>query len=280
MTKKKTCKSCDFFKKKDSICEYYESNTYADTPACSKYKGEAEDNEEDNATDAKSTTETNPKDANNLDVNISIDKPSSVIAKEETHLGKKSDSNTESVNEVNVEKTEPTNSIEDSDKSSVEQCQNKETVDEDIISDDNTVDNGPMGETPEIVTPSRNTEEPHVKYVNDYTAQKMFAHPFSFHGRIRRLEFGLSYIIYMIWYSFFSALSDGYGYEESIGYVIYLLTFVPVTWFILAQGCKRCHDRNNSGWYQIIPFYGLWMLFADGDIGENYYGPNPKGKNE
>lgn len=107
--------------------------------------------------------------------------------------------------------------------------------------------------------------------------QRMFAHPFSFHGRIRRLEYGLSYIIYLVWYSFASVFSEGDG--DATVAIIYLITFVPFLWFILAQGCKRCHDRNNSGWYQIIPFYGLWMLFADGDIGGNDYGPNPKGKN-
>jgi len=45
----------------------------------------------------------------------------------------------------------------------------------------------------------------------------------------------------------------------------------------VAQAAKRCHDRNNSGWWKLIPFYGFWMLFADGDIGDNDYGENPKG---
>lgn len=65
----------------------------------------------------------------------------------------------------------------------------------------------------------------------------MFQNPFSFNGRIRRL----------------------------------------VVWFLLAQGAKRCHDRGNSGWWQLIPFYYLWMFFADGEIGDNEYGTNPKG---
>jgi uncharacterized membrane protein YhaH (DUF805 family) len=43
---------------------------------------------------------------------------------------------------------------------------------------------------------------------------------------------------------------------------------------MLAQGAKRCHDRGNSGWYQLIPFYSLWMLFAEGDQQANSYG-NP-----
>lgn len=105
--------------------------------------------------------------------------------------------------------------------------------------------------------------------------QSMFSHPFSFNGRIRRLEFGISYIIFCLWSGAFSAAAD----ESEGGAILYLLTFIPAYWFLLAQGCKRCHDRNNSGWYQIIPFYVLWMLFGDSDIGENDYGNNPKGIN-
>jgi len=38
------------------------------------------------------------------------------------------------------------------------------------------------------------------------TSNKLFAHPFSFDGRIRRLEFNLSYLIYMVWYIIYMAL--------------------------------------------------------------------------
>jgi uncharacterized membrane protein YhaH (DUF805 family) len=58
--------------------------------------------------------------------------------------------------------------------------------------------------------------------------------------------------------------------------IFWLISLIPMTWFLLAQGSKRCHDRNNSGWYQIIPFYTLWMLFAAGDVKENSYGESPK----
>jgi uncharacterized membrane protein YhaH (DUF805 family) len=47
-------------------------------------------------------------------------------------------------------------------------------------------------------------------------------------------------------------------------------------WFLWAQGAKRCHDIGNSGWYQIIPFYVFWMLFANGQKETNQYGINPK----
>lgn len=98
----------------------------------------------------------------------------------------------------------------------------------------------------------------------------MFKAPFSFNGRIRRTEFGISYIIYFASFLTISFLSDAVG-------EFFVLLIIPIIWFLFAQGAKRCHDRGNSGWFQLIPFYNLWMLFADSDIGENEYGLNPKG---
>ena len=101
----------------------------------------------------------------------------------------------------------------------------------------------------------------------------MFRAPFSFNGRIRRLEYGLSFLIYFLYEIFLEIVLEETG---EVG--LYFLLAIPELWFLWAQGAKRCHDRGNSGWYQIIPFYSLWMLFADGDVGDNYYGSNPKGK--
>ena len=108
--------------------------------------------------------------------------------------------------------------------------------------------------------------------------QKMFSNLFSFNGRIRRLEYGLSILIYYVitflvgFVLGFLGLSDGvtYGLE-----ILYIFVIPPFIWLI-AQGTKRCHDRGNSGWYQLIPFYFFWMIFAEGDDGINEYGPNPK----
>jgi uncharacterized membrane protein YhaH (DUF805 family) len=100
----------------------------------------------------------------------------------------------------------------------------------------------------------------------------MFKKPFSFNGRIRRKEFGLSYLIYIIFIIFFSIVI-----QENSNLSILGLAILPLFWFLIAQGTKRCHDLGHRGWYMIIPFYGLWMLFSDGRIGNNEYGPNPKG---
>ena len=106
----------------------------------------------------------------------------------------------------------------------------------------------------------------------------MFKNNFSTKGRIRRLEYGLTILIYygvtfIIGYVLgYLGITDGatYGLE-----VLYISIIPPFIWFIM-QGAKRCHDRGNSGWFQLIPFYSLWMLFGDGEKRENQYGPNPK----
>ena len=97
----------------------------------------------------------------------------------------------------------------------------------------------------------------------------MFKNPFSFGGRIRRAEYGLSLLIWLS-LRLFLELKFDLGPEA-------LFFSIPLFWFSLAQGVKRCHDRGNSGWYQFIPFYVFWMLFADSEDGINEYGPNPKG---
>ena len=108
--------------------------------------------------------------------------------------------------------------------------------------------------------------------------QSLFAHPFSFEGRIRRLEFGLSYILYILLAVCIGALSS-----ES---PILGLFAIPLAWFWLAQLCKRFHDRYHSGariFTLIIPLYNIYvslmLFFADGDEYENDYGPDPKGRN-
>ena len=103
----------------------------------------------------------------------------------------------------------------------------------------------------------------------------MFKSPFSFEGRIRRLEYGLSMIIYTVVITILE-LAVGNSESSSLG-IIFFILILPCLFFMLAQGAKRCHDRGNSGWFQLIPFYGLWMLFADSEPGINQYGPNPKG---
>jgi uncharacterized membrane protein YhaH (DUF805 family) len=117
----------------------------------------------------------------------------------------------------------------------------------------------------------KKTEDPRTvsnEPISNIGKKKYFSAPFSFNGRIRRMEYGISFIIYIFIYtSIYNKINDN-------SYASFFL--IPLVWFILAQGAKRCHDRGNSGWYQIIPFYMFWMIFAEGDFNENEYGQSPK----
>lgn len=93
---------------------------------------------------------------------------------------------------------------------------------------------------------------------------------FSFSGRIGRTAYGLSLIICTL----LSILI-----LTSIGNTAFLvLLYIPMGWFALAQGAKRCHDLGNSSWFQWIPFYYFIMLLKEGAKEANYYGESPKHK--
>lgn len=112
--------------------------------------------------------------------------------------------------------------------------------------------------------------------------RKMFYAPFSFHGRIRRLEYIISYVLYYVGVFITGLLSE--YVRQSAGdilanIIVCLLLFV-LWWFMIAQSAKRCHDRGQSGWWQIIPIYNPFFLaFSDGEEYPNDYGPDPKGRN-
>ena len=106
---------------------------------------------------------------------------------------------------------------------------------------------------------------------------RMFRAPFSFKGRIRRMEYCLSLtLVYIINFLPIMGMNSNNDYIAIICTVIYLLLYIPKLWFLLAQGAKRCHDKSNSGWWQIIPFYFLILMFGQGDEGSNKYGDSPK----
>lgn len=103
----------------------------------------------------------------------------------------------------------------------------------------------------------------------------MFNSPFSFEGRIRRTEYGFSLIIYFVLYFIMILII-----EESRGSLDILgLAYIPMLWFLWAQGAKRCHDIGVTGWMQLVPFYVLWMIFQEGKPHTNSYGSNPKETN-
>lgn len=114
-----------------------------------------------------------------------------------------------------------------------------------------------------------------MEYLN-LLIQRMFKSPFSFEGRIRRKEYVFTFLILYI-LSFVLGYVIGDEVEPEGGFLIlFLLVFAATMWMQLAQTAKRCHDVNRSGWYQLIPFYTIYLLFAEGDKFRNSYGPSPK----
>lgn len=113
--------------------------------------------------------------------------------------------------------------------------------------------------------------------VDSSKKQSMFAHPFSFKGRIGRLEYGCSYLIYRAYCLPIQLMpedadSDGWMAVTIIG----LMLLLPMLWFLYAQSAKRCHDRGHSAWFMFVPFYVFWLLFGKGDSGTNEYGDSPQ----
>lgn len=153
----------------------------------------------------------------------------------------------------------------------------------------------PIDEIPELkevfeTLPPPVTQTPPQSYSSSYAdktiaginappeKQKMFSKPFSFNGRIRRLEYGISFIIFYIVFSIVNIFVTIGNNNGSDTYSIARLAFIPVYWFILAQGAKRAHDLGHNGWGQIIPIYCVWLLFGKGNDDENEYGVSPKKK--
>ena len=122
----------------------------------------------------------------------------------------------------------------------------------------------------------------------------MFKAPFSFDGRIRRIEYFLSGIVGGIVFSIAWALGIGTfilgaGMGSAggsvFGLLIGLAALVASMWFSLAQGVKRLHDLDKSGWLILLMFvpivnalFGLYMLFADGTVGPKQYGEDPNNR--
>ena len=75
----------------------------------------------------------------------------------------------------------------------------------------------------------------------------------SFNGKINRLEYLISIIIYIVAMNVFKAFK--------IGFLPYIVLMIPFMYFFSAQSAKRCHDIGRSGWFQMIPGYFLVLLF-------------------
>ncbi|MFN6115810.1 MAG: DUF805 domain-containing protein [Flavobacteriales bacterium] len=101
----------------------------------------------------------------------------------------------------------------------------------------------------------------------------MFRRPFSFQGRIRRLEYAITVVVLV-------TLNVIIGVAFSPKFPPWQLALVALlsVWLFVAQGVKRCHDLGKRWWWCFDPVFVLRMLFARGEHGVNEFGPVPKEK--
>jgi uncharacterized membrane protein YhaH (DUF805 family) len=104
-----------------------------------------------------------------------------------------------------------------------------------------------------------------------------------FSGRSRRSEYW-----YFILFNFLASFAIGFiGGLVGLGFefttqIYALVALIPGTTVLV----RRLHDVGKSGWMILIiliPIIGfIWMILLltrDSEVGDNKYGPNPKGIN-
>ena len=115
------------------------------------------------------------------------------------------------------------------------------------------------------------TSKPTMFNQPSFDGKSMFETPFSIGGRIRRAEYGVSFIIFLGLYFIVRSLL-----QSNSDATFLVVAYIPMLWFICAQCSKRCHDLGKSGWWQIIPFYVFWLIFQEGQSKIKEFGDTPK----
>lgn len=103
---------------------------------------------------------------------------------------------------------------------------------------------------------------------------------FSSKGRIRRSEY--NYILATIIILFSAGIIVLKAELDEPMHIIgpldllYLMIGISLIWAAASAGAKRCHDLGKPGNYQLIPFYFVYLMVAEGENGKNQYGFPPK----
>lgn len=141
--------------------------------------------------------------------------------------------------------------------------------------------------------PGNTYSEPKTEDVEAWRKRDSFR-PFSFKGRIGRLQLILSYVVgFVAWFASFLLLFD----IEDLDFLLFctelpdfllfcierpgenggvnlliLACTVAFFWFLYAQCAKRCHDLGKSGAWMFVPFWNVLLFFAEGEKQNNQYG--------
>ncbi|KEO71761.1 DUF805 domain-containing protein [Anditalea andensis] len=99
-------------------------------------------------------------------------------------------------------------------------------------------------------------------------------------GRIRRSDYIFVFLSVLLvvlanFLLIYSKIKKN-NFDLEYGEIILLILGLLSIWVIIVAGAKRCHDINKPGYYQLIPFYVIWLMVAEGENHINIYGLAPK----
>lgn len=128
--------------------------------------------------------------------------------------------------------------------------------------------------------PGNTYSEPKTEDVEAWRKRDSFR-PFSFKGRIGRLQLILSYVVgFVAWFASFLLFDIEHSDGNGGVILLFLACTVASFWFLYAQCAKRCHDLGKSGAWMFVPFWNILLFFAEGEKGENQYGQGTEVKSD
>jgi serine/threonine protein kinase len=128
--------------------------------------------------------------------------------------------------------------------------------------------------------PGNTYSEPKTEDVEAWRKRDSFR-PFSFKGRIGRLQLILSYVVgFVAWFASFLLFDIEHSDGNGGVILLFLACTVAFFWFLYAQCAKRCHDLGKSGAWMFVPFWNILLFFAEGEKGENQYGQGTEVKSD
>lgn len=110
----------------------------------------------------------------------------------------------------------------------------------------------------------------------------------SIQGRIDRTTYWVYSVLYVIVFAILTYLIallpkettySGYYYSEQpsdFAYYALLIVRLVAVYLIFTIQSKRAHDCGHPCLMTLIPFFGIYLLFKEGEPRTNQYGPQPK----
>lgn len=165
-------------------------------------------------------------------------------------------------------------------KSAENEEQNFTADEETIVGSQAVKDNSDSDNTEPKRLLAQKYSEPKTDDVEAWRKRDSFR-PFSFKGRIGRLQLILSYVVgFVAWFASFLLFDIEHSDGNGGVILLFLACTVAFFWFLYAQCAKRCHDLDKSGAWMFVPFWNILLFFAEGEKKDNQYGQGTEVKSD